>query len=158
MALIVHVLLVAGIMSSGVTALIAAILAYTRRTNAPPVEATHYRFAIRVFWIGFALSVVGFALFFASFIGMAMTGAEASQTAASGVSASSVTATGSAQSTDVSPDIFFWSFAPAMAGILLIILAQFGGFAAGLFGLIKLGSGQPIGAISAQATSGDRHG
>lgn len=42
----------------GLTALIGVAIAYVRKPEAEPVLASHYRFQIRVFWVGFALSVI----------------------------------------------------------------------------------------------------
>ena len=42
----------------GLTALIGVVMAYVRKPEAEPILASHYRFQIRVFWVGFGLSVV----------------------------------------------------------------------------------------------------
>ena len=42
----------------GLTALIGVVMAYVRKPEAEPVLASHYRFQIRAFWVGFGLSVI----------------------------------------------------------------------------------------------------
>lgn len=42
----------------GLTALIAVAIAYVRKPEAEPMVASHYRFQIRSFWVGFALSLL----------------------------------------------------------------------------------------------------
>lgn len=42
----------------GLTALIAVAIAYVRKPEAEPLVSSHYRFQIRSFWVGFALSMV----------------------------------------------------------------------------------------------------
>jgi len=42
----------------GLTALIGVVMAYVRKPEAEPALASHYRFQIRVFWVGFGLSVI----------------------------------------------------------------------------------------------------
>ena len=42
----------------GLTALIGVVMAYVRKPEAEPMLASHYRFQIRVFWVGFGLSVI----------------------------------------------------------------------------------------------------
>jgi uncharacterized membrane protein len=55
--------------ATGVTAIIGLILAYAQRGTAGPINASHYTFMIRTFWIGLAMMIVtgivaglGFAL------------------------------------------------------------------------------------------------
>ena len=45
----------------GLTAVVGVIMAYVARGSAPEWLATHYRFQIRTFWIGFLYSVVSVA-------------------------------------------------------------------------------------------------
>lgn len=58
LALVSYGLLFAAPFVFGLTALIAVVIAYVRKPEAEPVVATHYRFQIRTFWVGFALSMV----------------------------------------------------------------------------------------------------
>ena len=44
--------------TNGLTAVIGLVLAYSQRTTAGPVMASHYTFLIRTFWIGLLLAVV----------------------------------------------------------------------------------------------------
>ena len=57
-ALIGYGLLFVSPFFAGVTALIAVILAYARRREAPPPAATHYGFQQHIFWIGFLLMAI----------------------------------------------------------------------------------------------------
>jgi uncharacterized membrane protein len=61
MAMVSYGLLFAAIFFAGVPALIAAIIAYTQRDEAPPDLRTHYDFQIRIFWVAFALSIAAAA-------------------------------------------------------------------------------------------------
>lgn len=56
-AKIIYVLYLAGLVV-GVTPLIGVIMAYVVRGDAPQWLATHYRFQIRTFWIGFLFSMI----------------------------------------------------------------------------------------------------
>lgn len=58
LALVSYALLFAAPFVFGLTALIAVVIAYVRKPEAEPVTASHYRYQIRIFWIGFALSMV----------------------------------------------------------------------------------------------------
>lgn len=42
----------------GITGLIGLIMAYVNRGNANEIEAAHYRFQIRTFWIGFLYGII----------------------------------------------------------------------------------------------------
>lgn len=55
LALGVYVLLVASVFTFWLSALIGVIVAYACKGEADPVGASHYRFQIKVFWIGCAL-------------------------------------------------------------------------------------------------------
>ena len=43
----------------GITGLIAVIMAYVNRKDAPEWVQTHYQFQIRTFWIGLLYAVIG---------------------------------------------------------------------------------------------------
>jgi uncharacterized membrane protein len=53
-----YALLFGSIFFAGAPALIAVIIAYSQRDEAPPLAASHYSFQIRIFWVAFALSLV----------------------------------------------------------------------------------------------------
>ncbi|MFN3712695.1 MAG: DUF4870 family protein [Alcanivoracaceae bacterium] len=55
---IVYVLYLAALFV-GVTGLIGVIVAYVSQSQANDVEAAHFRFQIRTFWIGLLYSVIG---------------------------------------------------------------------------------------------------
>lgn len=52
LAAVCHGLMLAGFLTSGVTSLVGVILAYVKRDTPDPIGASHYRHAIRTFWIG----------------------------------------------------------------------------------------------------------
>jgi uncharacterized membrane protein len=59
LALVNYGLLFASVFFAGVPALIAVVLAYTQRDQAANAIRSHYNFQIRIFWIAFALTLVG---------------------------------------------------------------------------------------------------
>jgi uncharacterized membrane protein len=54
---IVYALHIAGVVTGGITCVIAVILAYISRKDAPEWLASHYEFQIRTFWLGLALAI-----------------------------------------------------------------------------------------------------
>ncbi len=46
--------------ASGLTLLIAAILAYVRKDQAQPWLKTHFQYQIATFWYGLAIAIIGF--------------------------------------------------------------------------------------------------
>jgi uncharacterized membrane protein len=54
-ALLAYGLMFAAIFFAGVPALIAVAIAYAKRREVAPMIATHHRFQIFIFWVGFAL-------------------------------------------------------------------------------------------------------
>ncbi len=61
LALVSYGLLFASLFFAGIPALIAAVIAYTQRDEAPPDVRSHYDFQIRIFWVGFALCIAAAA-------------------------------------------------------------------------------------------------
>ena len=61
LAMVSYGLLFAAVFFAGVPALIAAIIAYTQRDEAPPAVRTHYDFQIKIFWVAFAMSIAAAA-------------------------------------------------------------------------------------------------
>lgn len=59
--IVIYALHIAGAVT-GVTCVIAAILAYLSRKDAPAWLASHYEFQIRTFWLALVLSVVSILL------------------------------------------------------------------------------------------------
>lgn len=57
LAMVNYGLLFASIFFAGVPALIAAIIAYSQRDDAPSPARTHLNFQIRIFWVAFVLSL-----------------------------------------------------------------------------------------------------
>ncbi|MFN3228792.1 MAG: DUF4870 family protein [Asticcacaulis sp.] len=56
---VTYALLLGGALSVGVLAIVALVLAYVSRDQAPDWAKSHYIFIIRTFWIGLVGSVVG---------------------------------------------------------------------------------------------------
>jgi len=59
--IVIYALYIAGAVT-GATVLIAAILAYVSRKDAPEWLASHYEFQIRTFWLALGLSIVSILL------------------------------------------------------------------------------------------------
>ncbi len=57
-AKVIYILLIIGTMV-GITGVIAIIMAYAMKNDAPDWLQTHYRFQIRTFWIGLLYIVIG---------------------------------------------------------------------------------------------------
>ncbi len=60
-AMINYGLLFASIFFAGVPALIAVVIAYTQRDDAPEPIRSHHDFQIRIFWVAFALTLLAAA-------------------------------------------------------------------------------------------------
>lgn len=58
LALVNYGLLFAAVFFAGVPALIAVIIAYSQRDEAPPAIRSHHDFQIRIFWIAFAMTIL----------------------------------------------------------------------------------------------------
>jgi uncharacterized membrane protein len=56
--IVIYALLIAGVATGGVTCLIAVILAYVSRKDAPEWLASHYQFQIRTVWLALGFSIV----------------------------------------------------------------------------------------------------
>jgi uncharacterized membrane protein len=56
--IVVYVLHLAGLVT-GVTSVIAVVLAYVSRKNAPVWIQSHYEFAIRTFWLALLFAIIG---------------------------------------------------------------------------------------------------
>jgi uncharacterized membrane protein len=59
--IVVYVLHLAGLIT-GVTSIIAVVLAYVSRASAPEWVQSHYEFAIRTFWLALLFAVIGAVL------------------------------------------------------------------------------------------------
>lgn len=60
--IIIYALHLAGLVTGGVTSVVAVILAYLGRKGAPEWLQGHYAYQIRTFWIALAAGIVGGAL------------------------------------------------------------------------------------------------
>jgi uncharacterized membrane protein len=58
LALLAYGLLAIAVFFAGLPALVAAMIAYSQRRDAPPAIAAHYAFQIRIFWVAFAFSLI----------------------------------------------------------------------------------------------------
>jgi uncharacterized membrane protein len=63
LALVNYGLLFASIFFAGVPALIAAVIAYSQRDEAPPEVRTHYDFHIKIFWVAFVMTMAAAVCF-----------------------------------------------------------------------------------------------
>jgi uncharacterized membrane protein len=70
LALINYGLLFASIFFAGLPALIAVIIAYSQRDEAPLAIRSHHDFQIRIFWVGFALTLLAAASVLGAAIGL----------------------------------------------------------------------------------------
>lgn len=71
LAFINYALLFAAIFFAGVPALIAAIIAYSQRDEAPPKIGSHYNFQIRIFWVAFVIALAAGVCFLGAVISIA---------------------------------------------------------------------------------------
>jgi uncharacterized membrane protein len=58
LAVLAYVLMFAAAFSFGLSALIAVAIAYARKSSAGPLALGHFRFQIRIFWVGLVLALV----------------------------------------------------------------------------------------------------
>ncbi len=56
---VVYALHLAGLVTGGLTSVIAVVLAYVSRKGAPDWLQSHYDFAIRTFWLALLLAIIG---------------------------------------------------------------------------------------------------
>jgi len=59
---LIYILYLAGLVTGGVATIVGLVIAYINRGDAPEWLATHYRFQIRTFWIGFLYSMISVVL------------------------------------------------------------------------------------------------
>ncbi len=128
-ALVNYVLLLLGFFTSGITSLVAVILAYVRRGNAEPFARSHLGFQISTFWIGFGGTLIGVLLMLGAIIPMAMAGADSNGGDWSTVDQGGLAVTG---------------VALLVVGGLVILAAQVASLVRCIYGLIKLSSDQPM--------------
>jgi uncharacterized membrane protein len=68
LALVNYGLLFASVFFAGVPALIAVVIAYAQRDQAANPIRSHYNFQIRIFWIAFAVTLIGAACLVAAMV------------------------------------------------------------------------------------------
>jgi uncharacterized membrane protein len=56
---VVYALHLAGLITGGITSVIAVVLAYVSRKSAPEWVQSHYEFAIRTFWLSLLFAIIG---------------------------------------------------------------------------------------------------
>ena len=61
---LVYVLYLAGFVLGGLSTLIGLVFCYMNRGSADQISQSHYRYAIRTFWLGLLYSLVSFLLMF----------------------------------------------------------------------------------------------
>ena len=61
---LVYVLYLAGFVLGGLSTLIGLVFCYRNRGSADQTSQSHYRYAIRTFWIGLLYSLISFLLMF----------------------------------------------------------------------------------------------
>jgi uncharacterized membrane protein len=71
LAMINYGLLFSAVFFAGVPALIAAIIAYSQRDEAPPAIRSHHDFQIRIFWVAFVLALAAGASLLGAMINVA---------------------------------------------------------------------------------------
>lgn len=59
--MLVYILYLVSLLT-GITVIVGLVMAYIAQGDADDVDATHYRFLIRTFWIGVLMTVVGWLL------------------------------------------------------------------------------------------------
>lgn len=68
MPMVVYILYLLSFLTAGFTSLVGLVIAYANRGVAGPVQASHYDFQIRTFWIGLVAMLVSGATMFWGFI------------------------------------------------------------------------------------------
>lgn len=59
---VIYALLIASVLTGGLTSVIAVIIAYVSRKDAPEWLASHYEFQIRTFWLSLLFGLAGIIL------------------------------------------------------------------------------------------------
>lgn len=130
-----YALLIASPFFMGITGVIAAVLAYVQRRDATALEASHYRFQLRIFWT-------------AVLVGLLVIAATA---AGAAIFAGNMFAAGQAVGWDYAAiDISEWRVDWLVIGLvlavgLLAVLDLIWLWGASAFGLARLASGRAIG-------------
>ena len=62
MPVVVYALMLAGLITGGVTSVVGVILAYVSRKGAAEWLQSHYTFVIRTFWLSLLFAIIGGAL------------------------------------------------------------------------------------------------
>jgi len=122
----------------GLTALIGVAIAYVRKPEAEPLLCSHYRFQIRVFWVGFALSVVAA---FAVMIGLGLIFWELGSAFLSNMPADAVDAV----SRDLDVNLPVAAFVSLIVAACAWAATAFWMIIASVAGALRLSAGHPVG-------------
>lgn len=68
MPLTAYILMLVSVVTGGITAIIAVVLAYASKEEASDDVKSHYEFIIRTFWISLIVDVTAFVLMFTVFL------------------------------------------------------------------------------------------
>jgi uncharacterized membrane protein len=66
-----YALLFSAVFFAGVPALIAAVIAYSQKDEAPPTISSHFAFQLRIFWIAFVIALTAGLCFLGAMINVA---------------------------------------------------------------------------------------
>jgi uncharacterized membrane protein len=159
LAFIGYGLLLVSLFTAGLTALLAAILAYDRKGQSGPLLRSHYAFQLRIFWICFALILAGGALWISALF-TALLNAPPVRIHTEPDAVLISLAYGRPIPIDTGVWTYHWGYAPALmgkawleavAGSLLALAGVLFSWIGPLYGLVRLASGRPIGDRRAQA-------
>jgi len=128
-ALLNYVLLLLGFFTSGITSLVAVVLAYARRGEAEPLARSHMGFQISTFWIGVIGTLAGIALMLASIAPFIMAGMHDENDFA----------------TVENRGLALAGIALLVVGVLVLVAAAVATLVRSIYGLIRLSSNQPMG-------------
>lgn len=128
-ALLNYVLLLLGFFTSGITSLVAVVLAYARRSEADPMARSHLDFQISTFWIGFIGTTVGILMMLGMIAPLIMLG----------INEGDVGRVGEDNGPAVAAVLL------GVGGVLVLIATAVATLVRSIYGLIKLASDRPMG-------------
>lgn len=138
LAYLVYGLLFFSLFFAGAPALVALVIAYSRRGDVSPLIASHHRFQIMIFWIAMIIGLIGGISLFAS-IGTFIANIAHSISEGGSISLN----TFSLEVKDVHMPVATVTFAIIAIGATL--LTGFWMVLASMFGALRLASGRPMG-------------
>lgn len=138
LAVLSYLLLFAAPFCFGVSALIAVALAYARKADAQPPALGHYRFQVRIFWVGLLLALLSAA---AVFFGIGVLYGDVMAAVKDHVSLADYFAESSRMDLKFHPTGVVAMFAGAVLAAATAIWL----ITTSVFGLVRIASGKPIG-------------